>query len=135
MRSINRLLPRPLRTLANAAVVVLDGPRHHPSRCHRFQARGSVVLNASAISVPFPARHLRFVTVSHGHSRSSDLRPPYNRCAAARMVRMGSALVPAGVLVSRKQRPQLKPGYQRGKGYSEGFLCMSSSRDEPRLLL
>jgi hypothetical protein len=74
MRSINRLLPRPLRTLANAAVVVLDGPRHHPSRCHRCQARGAVVLNASAISVPFPARHLVCCCEGVFHTLKAGLR-------------------------------------------------------------
>jgi hypothetical protein len=43
---------------------------------------------------PHGARRLRFATVSHGHSRPLDLgaptRRPYHRCAAARMVRMGS---------------------------------------------
>jgi hypothetical protein len=54
------------------------------------------VLTGRAISVPFPARRFRFATVSHGHSRSSDLRTLYYRCAAARMVRMGSLSGPLG---------------------------------------
>ena len=43
----------------------------------------------TAICVPFRACRLRFATISHGTSRSSDLRPPYYRYAE-RMVRMGS---------------------------------------------
>jgi Fe2+ or Zn2+ uptake regulation protein len=35
------------------------------------------VLAGRAISMPFRTRHHRFVTVNHGHSRSSDLRRPY----------------------------------------------------------
>jgi hypothetical protein len=35
--------------------------------------RDTVVLTGRAISVPFRARRLRFVTVSHGHSRPFDL--------------------------------------------------------------
>jgi hypothetical protein len=42
-----------------------------------------------AICVPFPARRHRFLTVNHGHSRSSDLQAPYYRCAATRMVGWG----------------------------------------------
>jgi hypothetical protein len=41
-------------------------------------------------SAPFPARRLRFLTVNHGHLRSTDLQAPYYRCVATRMVRMGS---------------------------------------------
>ena len=69
-----------------------DGLTHRPSWCLHDQVQGAVVLAGHAISVPFPARHHRFVTVSHGHSRSSDLQAPYYRCAATRMVRMGSAV-------------------------------------------
>jgi hypothetical protein len=48
------------------------------------------VLSGRAICVPFRARRHRFTTVNRGHSRFSDLRTPYYRCAATRMVRMGS---------------------------------------------
>jgi hypothetical protein len=66
------------------------GLAHRPSWRHHCQARATVVLTGRAISVPFRARRHRFATVNHGHSRSFDLRAPYYRCAAARMVRMGS---------------------------------------------
>jgi hypothetical protein len=52
------------------------------------------VLADRAISVPFRARRHRFATVNHGHSRPSDLGALYDRCAAARMVRMGSPACP-----------------------------------------
>ena len=41
-------------------------------------------------TVPSPCHSEHDATGRHGHSRSSDLRPPYYRCAAARMVSMGS---------------------------------------------
>jgi hypothetical protein len=66
------------------------GLAHRPSWYRRRQAGAAAVLTGRAICVPFPARCHRFVTVNHGHSRSSDLQAPYYRCAATRMVRMGS---------------------------------------------
>ena len=39
-----------------------------------------------------PSTTLRFVTVNHGHSRPFDLGVLYDRCTAARMVRMGSSV-------------------------------------------
>jgi hypothetical protein len=67
------------------------GLAHRPSWYRRRPAGTAVVLTGRAISVPFRARCLRFVTVKHGHSRSPDQRCPYYRYAATRMVRMGSA--------------------------------------------
>ena len=43
-----------------------------------------------AICVPFPVRRHRFATVYHGHCCPFDLGALYYRCAATRMVRMGS---------------------------------------------
>ena len=60
------------------------------------QVRHRVILTARAISVPFRARRHRFATVSHGNSRPLDLGVLYYRCAAARMVRMGSLDRPVG---------------------------------------
>ena len=48
------------------------------------------MLAGRAISAPFRARRHRSATVNHGHSRPFDLGALYYRCAAARMVRMGS---------------------------------------------
>jgi hypothetical protein len=56
----------------------------------RRRGEGAVVLTGRAIRVPFRARCHRFATVNHGQPRSSDLRRPYYRCSAARMVRMSS---------------------------------------------
>jgi hypothetical protein len=60
------------------------------------QVRHRVILTARAISVPFRARRHRFAAVSHGNSRPLDLGVLYYRCAAARMVRMGSLDRPVG---------------------------------------
>ena len=46
------------------------GLTHHPTLSHCCQARAEAVLAGRAISVPFPARHQRFATVNHRHSRS-----------------------------------------------------------------
>src|SRR6266487_3611038 len=65
------------------------------ARSSSFRTRTS---DTRAISMPFGARRLRIVTVSHGQSRPSDLGALYNRCAAARMVRMGSPGPPPRIL-------------------------------------
>jgi hypothetical protein len=83
-------LPRALPALANEARVALDGPRPSPELMPPLPAERHVVLTGRAISVPFRARHHWFATVNHGHSRPLDLGTLYYRCAAARMVRMGS---------------------------------------------
>jgi hypothetical protein len=73
---IPRAAVRPLG-LANEARVAWDGAS--PSARagdYRRQAPSHVILTGRAISVPFRARPLRFATVNHGHSRSSDLRMP-----------------------------------------------------------
>jgi hypothetical protein len=81
---------RPRGRLPTRLVVPADGPRPSPSWSRRRQAGAAAVLTGRAICVPFRARRLRFVTVNHGHSRSSDLQAPYYRCAATRTVRTGS---------------------------------------------
>jgi hypothetical protein len=65
--------PRRLQRLANELVSPWTGLTHRPSWCHRCQVGSAVVLAGRAISVPFPARRLRFVTVNHGHARPFDL--------------------------------------------------------------
>ncbi len=54
--------------LPTRLVSTWTGLTHRPSWCHRDQVRDAVVLTGRAISVPFPARRLRFATVNHGHS-------------------------------------------------------------------
>jgi hypothetical protein len=78
---------RPLPTRLGSPTT---GLTHRPSWYRRRQAGAAAVLTGRAICVPFPARRLRFLTVNHGHSRSSDLQAPYYRYAATRIVRMGS---------------------------------------------
>ena len=70
---------------AKSGVFCGSSTRRLPSWCLPDQVRGVAVLAGRAIFVPFRARRHRFATVSHGHSRSSDLRPPYYRCPAVRM--------------------------------------------------
>jgi hypothetical protein len=82
--------------LANEAPVAQDGPYPSPKLVPSQPGRSRGRTHRHAISVPFRARRHRFVTVSHGHSRSSDLQRPYYRCVAARMVRMGSLDRPLG---------------------------------------
>ena len=82
--------------LANEAPVAQDGPYPSPELVPSQPGRSRGRTHRHAISVPFRARRHRFVTVSHGHSRSSDLQRPYYRCVAARMVRMGSLDRPLG---------------------------------------
>jgi hypothetical protein len=55
MRSITRLLPRLLRSLANEARSPWTGLTHRPSWRHRCQVSANVVLAGRAISVPFGA--------------------------------------------------------------------------------
>jgi hypothetical protein len=87
------------------------GLAHRLSWYRRRQAGAAVVLAGSAISVPFPARRHRFVTVNYGHSRSSDLQAPYYRCAATRMVRMGS---PVRFRRAAPHQPQVRLGQVPG---------------------
>jgi hypothetical protein len=80
-------LPRALRTLANEARGTLLGPHPSPelepkaARLSRRHTRRPCHLRAIPSTTP---------SVRHGHSRPSGLRRLYYRCAAARMVRMGS---------------------------------------------
>jgi Ser/Thr protein kinase RdoA (MazF antagonist) len=90
-RSLHRRSAAPPWRLANEAGALLDGS--HPSpRVGATAARCAARWSSPAVPSPChsPAGRHRFATVNHGHSRSSDLQPPYYRCPAARMVRMGS---------------------------------------------
>jgi hypothetical protein len=66
------------------------GLTHRPSWCLHDQVRGAAVLAGRAISVPFRAQPHRSATVNHGHCCPFDLGALYYRCAATRMVRLGS---------------------------------------------
>jgi hypothetical protein len=105
-----------LRRLPTRLVSSWTGLTHHPSSYHCCQARAEAVLAGRAISVPFPARHQRFATVNHRHSRSSDLRPPYYRYPAARMVRMGSAVRPLAATLKVAAPPHPARGWRGGPG-------------------
>jgi hypothetical protein len=94
-RAVRRLAHQSLRPLQPS----LLGPISHPNG----RLMGTV---DRAISVPFRARRLRFVTVSHGQSRLVDLDVSSFRCVAARMVTMGSpvALGPPASVAGGSQR-------------------------------
>jgi hypothetical protein len=103
--------------------------------------RGAVVLAGRAISVPFRARRHRSATVNHGHSRSSDLQAPYHRCAATRMVRMGSLGRTARATSGATSGPPIT-GSQRTTTVTTGspsaqltgtFPTTAGRRDPPRI--
>jgi phosphodiesterase/alkaline phosphatase D-like protein len=59
--------------LANEARAAWTDLTPRPNWYRRYPAGAAVVPTGRAISVPFRARRLRFITVSHGHSRPFDL--------------------------------------------------------------
>ena len=113
-------LPCRLRRLANEARVALDEPRSSPELArHASWCEPTSVLAGRAISMPFRTRHHRFVTVNHGHSRSSDLRRPYYDLRPT---------------ASRTRRPALLAAELAVSSYGE-VAARAAAAGEPRWLI